>query len=113
MKSCNGDCFNCEFNDCVLSEKECGKLEPLDSKTQKQKSARHEYYLKNKEKYIARAVEWRKKNKEKAYEIDKKYRANNQEQVKEGNHRRYLRWRERRECLKNDTDNSINVGTTA
>lgn len=50
---------------------------------EKKKIRAHEYYIKNKEKYLERNKEWRKKNKKKFYALVKKYRTQRANKLKE------------------------------
>lgn len=43
----------------------------------------HEYYLKNKQRYIERNKKWREENKERFYELVKKYRTQRANKLKE------------------------------
>ena len=50
---------------------------------EKRKRYAHEYYLKNKEKYIERNKKWRTKNKKKFYELVKKSRKKRADRLRE------------------------------
>jgi hypothetical protein len=77
---CNGDCENCVYDDCIASTKEILAMESYDKKGRYTGLGRYEelttdqkYYVRNREKYIARAKKYYADNKEKRREYNRLY----------------------------------------
>lgn len=69
VKTCNRDCFNCPYEDCVVddvSTAECSAAENYDRKHGTR------YWL-NRERYIANAKRWQAENKARVKENAAKY----------------------------------------
>lgn len=113
MPKCNGDCFNCPFDDCVLDyddidtddteelDRELDLLNMVDS-DKKEKQMKYyqqnrywlltynkHYYRQNKEKYKEYAKRYRQRNKERISQIYKNYCQRNKERIKARNKRYY------------------------
>lgn len=73
---CNRDCLNCIYDNCI---------DDYD----------HEKYMKNRQKYIARAIQWQKDHPERNREIKKKYYAKYIEKHRE-ERKQYFKERYRR-----------------
>lgn len=112
MPKCNGDCFNCPYDDCILHDgdidtddtkeldKELDLLNLVDS-DKKEKQMEYyqqnrdwllayykQYYRENKEKYLEYAKRYRQRNKERISQIYKNYCQRNKERIK-ARHKRY------------------------
>lgn len=70
MKSCNEDCFNCPYDDCV--------------KTENRTEYHRQYYKKNREKLIENQKRYYQKNKEKVAQYHKEYYRKKKENESKG-----------------------------
>lgn len=69
---CNGDCFNCKYDDCVnddvkpvdaeLTEKELLKAKKKAEARERKKAYMKRYYQENKDRYNRMMNNWRKAN---------------------------------------------------
>lgn len=88
MALCNGDCLNCKFDDCIASQSECLKFSKeekndyyTDLGCMNELTKDQLKYLKNREKYIARAKKYYADNKEKKKEYNRKYYQKHKEEM--------------------------------
>lgn len=112
MPKCNGDCFNCPFDDCILDDEdfdtdnteeldqELDLLNMVDSDKKKKQMEYYQqnrdwllayykqYYRENKGKYLEYAKRYRQRNKERISQIYKNYCQRNKERIK-ARHKRY------------------------
>ena len=95
MALCNGDCLNCKFDDCIASQSDClkfSKEEKNDYYTDlgfKDELTKDQLkYLKNREKYIAKAKKYYQEHKEERKKYSKKYYQLNKEKMIE----RAMQW---------------------
>lgn len=76
---CNGDCENCVYDDCIASTKEILEMDSKDKGyytglgRYEELTTDQKYYVRNREKYIARANKYYADNKEKKKEYNRKY----------------------------------------
>lgn len=75
--TCNGDCFNCIYDDCVVSEPQLLRLmraergvskKVLEAKKEKDRERARSYYQKHREACKAKSREWKKAHPEKVAE---------------------------------------------
>lgn len=74
---CNKDCFNCKYDDCILTEEEAGKLDPKKYKMSEEARAKWREYFR---KYHR---EWRKAHKEYERERHRRYYLQHREEILE------------------------------
>lgn len=78
MKKCDGNCFDCLFDDCILTESEAGSAEgkPIWTRNrdkEKEKEYSANYYRKNKEKVSKSRKEYYQRNKDRLSERAREY----------------------------------------
>jgi hypothetical protein len=84
---CNGDCENCVYDDCIASTKEILEMDSKDKGhytglgNYDELSTDQKYYVRNREKYIARAKKYYADNKEKKKEYNRKYYQKHKEEM--------------------------------
>lgn len=97
MPKCNGDCFNCPFDDCILDDEDIDtddteeldqELDLLNMVDSDKKKKWREQYQKNREWILAYHRQYRKENKEWILAYYKRYRQGNKERIK-ALHKRY------------------------
>lgn len=97
MPKCNGDCFNCPFDDCILDYEDIDtddteeldrELDLLNMVDSDKKEKQMEYYQQNRYWLLAYYKQYYRQNKEKYKEYAKRYRQRNKERIK-ARHKRY------------------------
>ena len=84
---CNGDCENCVYDDCIASTKEILEMDSKDKGyytglgRYEELTTDQKYYVRNREKYIARANKYYADNKEKKKEYNRKYYQKHKEEM--------------------------------
>ena len=71
-KVCNGDCFNCVYDDCIYDE-------GIDPKKARKRETQRRYYEKHKEKMQAYKRQWYEENKEHCREQKREWYRKNRE----------------------------------
>ena len=88
MTTCDMDCFNCKFDDCMKSY---SPPEDLD----KRREYDLKYYQENREKIIARSKEWADSHKEQKRASSRRYYQRNREELQRKRRERYWKNKEK------------------
>ena len=97
-KKCDGDCFNCIFDDCILDYSEV--LKPCYNQSKDATDDKRKEYLEQyrKKYYISKRDyfrEYAKRNKDKIKKYQKKYRLENADKVRKYQREYMAKYRER------------------
>ena len=88
MTTCDRDCFNCKFDDCIEPNNK-----PVSPEERKEYDK--EYYQKNREAVIARSKEWADSHKEEKRASSRRYYQRNREELQRKRRERYWKKKEK------------------